>query len=255
MKKERFTCKRDHLTIRGECYRPDGTDLPIVIISHGFMANMGMCRKYAKLLAAQGYAAFIFDFNGGGLFNKSGGRTQDMSVLTEVKDLKAVLAFAKVQPWVDTSRVLLMGCSQGGFVSALTATSIGSSVNALVLFYPALCIPDDARRGQMMFARFDPANIPEIIQCGPMKLGRCYAESVIGMDSIREISSYNGPVLIVHGTADRIVPLRYAEQAAAAYPHGSLKIIEGGEHMFRGRHDKEAIATLTDFLREYFPVG
>ena len=34
MKKERFTCKRDDLTIRGEYYRPDGTDLPIVIISH-----------------------------------------------------------------------------------------------------------------------------------------------------------------------------------------------------------------------------
>ena len=30
----------------------------------------------------------------------------------------------------------------------------------------------------MMFAKFDPDNIPDVIPCGPMKLGRDYAASV-----------------------------------------------------------------------------
>ena len=37
-----------------------------------------------------------------------------------------------------------MGCSQGGFVSALVAAKNNFPIEKLVLFYPALCIPDDA---------------------------------------------------------------------------------------------------------------
>ena len=69
-----------------------------------------------------------------------------------------------------------------------------------------------------MFAKFDPNNIPEIINCGPMKLGRCYPADVIDMDPIEEIKFYRGPVLIVHGTKDRIVKLDYSKRAQQAYP-------------------------------------
>ena len=40
----------------------------------------------------------------------------------------------------------------------------------------------------MMFAGFDPQSIPEILNCGPMKLGRCYVKDVIDMDPIEEIN-------------------------------------------------------------------
>ena len=39
MKKNKFECKRDGLTIRGIEYKSEGNNLPIAIISHGFMAN------------------------------------------------------------------------------------------------------------------------------------------------------------------------------------------------------------------------
>ena len=71
-----------------------------------------------------------------------------------------------------------------GFVSALVAAKHPGLVDRLVLLFPALCIPDDARAGKMMFAQFDPQNIPEYIHCGPMKLGRCYPADVIDMDPI-----------------------------------------------------------------------
>lgn len=72
-------------------------------------------------------------------------------------------------------------------------------------------IPDDARAGRMMFAQFDPQNIPEYIHCGPMKLGRCYPADVIDMDPIGEIKEYPGPVLIIHGTRDGIVKLECSQ--------------------------------------------
>ncbi|MBO7253158.1 MAG: alpha/beta hydrolase, partial [Oscillospiraceae bacterium] len=117
----------------------------------------------------------------------------------------------------------------------------------LVLFYPALCIPDDARSGQMMFAKFDPKNIPQQINCGPMKLGRCYVADVIGMDAVEEIRNYHGPVLIVHGTKDTIVDPDYSRRAREAYPNAKLHMIANGAHSFSAKHDRIAIAHLRRF--------
>ena len=169
-----FECNRGDLTIRGTEYRPEGENLPVAIVCHGFMAWQDTVRQYAKELARMGYCAYCFDFCGGSVMKKgkSDGETTDMSVLTEVQDLEAVITYVQSLPYTG-SELLLMGCSQGGFVSALVAAKHPELVNKLVLFYPALCIPDDARAGKMMFAKFDPKNIPECINCGPMKLGRC----------------------------------------------------------------------------------
>ena len=244
-----FECKRGDLTIRGTEYRPEGDDLPVAIVSHGFMAFQDTVRHYARELARLGYCAYCFDFCGGSVMNKgkSDGATTDMSVLTEVQDLEAVIAY--VQSLTYTGReLLLMGCSQGGFVSALVAAKRPDLVSKLVLFYPALCIPDDARAGKMMLAKFDPKNIPERINCGPMKLGRCYVADVIDMDPIEEIKPYRGPVLIVHGTKDAIVAPDYSRQAQRAYPNAKLHSIEGGAHGFSKKHDAIAIAHLKRFL-------
>ena len=244
-----FECRRDHLTIRGTEYRPGGENLPVAIVCHGFMAWQDTVRHYAKELARMGYCAYCFDFCGGSVMKKgkSDGATTDMSVLTEVQDLEAVIEYVQSLPYTG-KELLLMGCSQGGFVSALTAAKHPGLVDKLVLFYPALCIPDDARAGKMMFAKFDPKNIPERINCGPMKLGRCYVADVIGMDPYEEIKPYRRPVLIVHGTKDNIVKLDYARQAQQAYPNAKLHIIEGGSHGFSKKHDAIAVAHLRRFV-------
>lgn len=243
-----FSCQRDGLTIRGTEYRPAGDNFPVAIVCHGFMAWQDTVRQYCKCLAELGYCAYCFDFCGGSVMKKgkSDGKTTQMSVLTEIKDLEAVIACVQSLSYTS-DELLLMGCSQGGFVSALTAAKHPGLVNKLVLFYPALCIPDDARAGKMMFARFDPNNIPEMINCGPMKLGRLYAADVIGMDPIREISTYSGPVLIVHGTKDKIVNLSYSQQSAASYKNAMLHIIEKGGHGFSRKHDAIAMEQLRRF--------
>ena len=63
--KSKFSCQRDGLTIRGYEYRPQGDNIPIAIVSHGFMANLMTVKHYTQFLASMGYAAFCFDFNGG----------------------------------------------------------------------------------------------------------------------------------------------------------------------------------------------
>ncbi len=250
----RFECYRDGLTIRGIEYRPSGDKLPIAIVSHGFMGKGEHFSQYAIKLAELGYCAYCFDFCGGSHESSSDGSTEDMTVLTEVRDLKAVISYAQSRPYTHSDNMLLMGCSQGGFVSALAAKELKKQVARLVLFYPALCIPDDARKGQMMFALFDPNDIPETIECGPMKLGRCYPAAVNQMDPYEEIKGFDGKVLIIHGTDDGIVKQSYAERAYEAYnstvpDRASLHIIKGGGHGFTGEHDEEAICLLAEFAK------
>lgn len=248
-----FSCEREGLTIRGTEYKPQGENLPVAIVCHGFMAFQDTVRQYAKALAALGYAAYCFDFCGGSVVKgKSDGKTTEMSVLSEMKDLEAVIAYVKSLSYTG-DELLLMGCSQGGFVSALTAAKHPGLVNKLVLFYPALCIPDDARSGKMMFAKFDPQNIPELLNCGPMKLGRCYVTDVIGMDPYEEIKGYRGNILLVHGTKDKIVNINYSKRAYEMYKASGAnieyKIIDGGTHGFSKKHDAIAIEMLKEFAR------
>lgn len=255
-----FECKRDGLTIRGTEYRPQGENLPIAIVSHGFMAFQDTVRQYAKLFAEMGYVSYCFDFCGGCVAKgKSDGLTTEMSVLTEVRDLAEVVAYARKQTYVNPEEIVLAGASQGGFVSALLAAKQEFPISKLVLFYPALCIPDDVRAGRIMFNKFDTDNIPERLNCGPMKLGRCYVTDVIELDPFDEIKKYPGEVFIVHGTADKIVNMEYAKKAYNAYmstkPVGmkdekrvTLKFIENGAHGFSKKHDEIAMEMVKEFL-------
>lgn len=251
IKRSEFSCVREGLKIRGTEFRPDtGERLPIAIVSHEFMCNRLFTARYALMLAKLGYAAFCFDFCGGCIVGSSGGKTTDMSVLTEMKDLKAVIEYAKSLPYTNTDRLVLMGCSQGGLVSALTAAELGDDVERLILFYPALSIPDDARKGHMIKARIDPKNIPDTFNCGIMRLGRRYAEDVMELDPFSDISRYKGRVLIVHGNADKLVDISYSRRAQAVYENAVLKEIGGAGHgFFAPQHLREATGVVREFMQ------
>lgn len=265
---EEFTCQRDGLRINGTMFKPKGNGpFKFVIVSHEFMMNRITTVHLAYSYAKMGFAAFCYDFNGGGTISQSEGKTTDMSVVTEVEDLKAVIAYAKAQPYTDNDQMYLHGCSQGGFVSALVAAELGAEqVKRLILFYPALSIPDDARKGQMIMARFDPQNVPDRLFCGPIVLGKRYPEDVMDWDPFEMISKYHGPVLIVFGTGDHIVDYQYGVKAYEAYvkadeealargeisamPPVELLSIKNGEHLFPvPKHRKTAVRAAKDFLR------
>ena len=80
----------------------------------------------------------------------------DMTVMTEKEDLSAVMDFVKTKDYVDQDHLFLLGQSQGGLVSALTAADRKDDVAAMILIYPAFCIADNAR--EMYDSAYD---IPE----------------------------------------------------------------------------------------------
>ena len=245
----KFSCKRDDLTIRGHIWGKQEGRQQAVILSHGFLANERSCFTYAKLLAGMGYLAVTYDFCGGGIICRSDGRKQDMTVLTEKKDLLAVIKAVREQ--FDVTDVFLLGCSQGGFVSGMTAAELGAeNIAGLILFYPAICIPDDARAGKMMFYKFDPENIPDLLGRFPMKLGGDYARCVINMDPYEELKGYEGPVFLIHGTADPIVNISYSQRLKDIYPHYTFVEIGGAGHGFKRKDDQKACEALKEFMED-----
>lgn len=247
-RKEDLQCARDGLNIVGGIYRPKNAEenVPLVICAHGFGGYNQAMQPYATALVKQGYAAIVFDFNGGGRSCRSDGATTDMSIFTEEADLKAVLKTAAAFPWVDKNRIYLLGCSQGGMVSAMVAADMPELVNALVLIYPAFSVADDARK------RYASAEeIPETETLMGLEIGRVYSESLLDYDPFADVTRYTGDVLIFHGTMDQTVDISWSQKAAEAYPCAELIVYEGEGHGFGGEKQNACISTILEFLNAH----
>lgn len=226
---------------------------PLVIICHGFTGN---CKEQiitilADDIVSDGMAALRFDFNGHG---KSEGRFQDMTVLNEIEDLKAVINWAMTQPWVES--ISLVGHSQGGVVAGMTAGQLGDSIiKSLVLMAPAAVLRDDALRGNTMGAVYDPWNmtadfieLPFSSNGNKILLGKEYIESTLTLPIYETSSKYNGPTLILHGTHDRVVPYSYSERYYKEMKNSTLKLIDGDDHGF-STSMKESCQTVADWFK------
>lgn len=267
MKKNAFECKRDNYTIRGFEFSDGNSEVkkPVAIISHGFMANQKSVERYAKLFAKCGYIAYTFDFVGGCIRGLSDGSLdKDMTLETEIADLKTVINYVKsnCRDHADVTRVTLMGCSQGGAVSAMTAGDLTSEIEKIILFFPALCIHDDSMKGQMIMYKFDPNNIPEKIHgFANIYLGGEYVRVAQKINIQDRMIPFKGPVLLLHGDHDTCVPLDYSIDAFEKYRESRedgddpdkgvfFYIIEKGKHDFRGFADIKAKAFLKDFITQ-----
>lgn len=252
IKKSAFSCKRGNFTVRGYEYKlRENSGIPVVL-SHGFLANQKIMKKYAKALAEAGYVAFTYDFCGGALLGKSDGKFSDMSIDTEKDDLKAVVAYTRTLEGLRHDRLVLLGASQGGFVSCLVAAEWKDAVDRLVLLYPALCIPDDAKKGKMLTLTFDPADIEGTLRSKPFRFSAEYPRSAMGIDIYAEIAKIDAPVLIVHGDADKIVSPGYSERAVAVAPNknSELAVLKGAKHGFNKKQYREATDRAVAFLRK-----
>lgn len=249
---EDLWCQRGSNRIYGVLYRPldAGTKLPLVIMAHGFGGTHGNVRAYAEAVSRKGFLCYCLDFCGGGNGSRSDGSTTEMSIFTEREDLTAVVGQLKSLPEVDSSRIILMGESQGGMVSAITASQMPDEILCLALFYPAFCIPDDAKQRYPT-----PADIPNRSSPWGTELGRAYYEGLYDFDVYAEIGKFTKPVLLLHGDRDNIVDISYAQQAAETYQQVEYHVLHGAGHGFYGSSQTQAIEYLQEWLERQVQSG
>lgn len=233
-------------SIYGRLYEPRGKqNPPLVILSHGFGGNLGNTEDYAVSFAQKGFASYAFDFCGGGYGSKSSGKMTEMSVLTEAADLSAVLDFFKNYSGIDSEKIFLFGESQGGFVSTYVAAELAEDVAALIAFYPAYVLQDDSKARNP-----NPESGSETQNIMGMTVGKIYDVDAQSFDIYDVMKNYAGKVLIVHGTADSIVPLSYSERAEKTFSDANLITIPGANHGFYGSAKEKATTYALDFLEE-----
>ena len=233
-------------TLYGELLLPEGKSgpLPTVICCPGFGTGFQFCKKTVGMcLAMSGFAAYCFDFYGGCKGSKSGGTMPEMSIFTERDDLSAVIGHVKMLDVVDRENLFLLGESQGGCVVGITAPRHRDDIRAMVQYYPAFCIPDDARK---QFASV--SDIPETYKVFNQKIGRAYAEKLLDFDIWQEIAPYDRPVLIIHGDADQVVNISYSRQAAEVYEDAQLVCLPGEDHSFTVKGKLHAAKLAFDFF-------
>ncbi len=223
-----FTIQDGKDTIFGVLCRPaDEKRHPAIIISHGYNASCSYFEDYCRYYAQHGIVAYVYDFCGGSADSRSSGKTTDMTLFTERDNLLAVYQAISGLDCVDPRKIFLLGESQGGMVTALCTELLQEKVRAMILYYPAFCIPEDWRR------RFPKEeDIPETMEFWGMTLGKAYFTSMRNMRVFDEIGTYQGEVLILYGEKDLVVPIESMYQAENAYRQARLVVLRQEGHGF-----------------------
>lgn len=230
---------------------PETEKCPMVILMHGIFSsgNIVPIPALARELADNGIASIRFDFGG---HWRSEGEMQQMTIGKEIEDALAMWEYARSLPYVR--EIGLLGHSQGGVVASMTAgilESRGEKPAGLVLIAPGSVVQDACRNGRFFGAEFNPADPPEFVKCfGIMKLGREYILSTQDLDIYGTAKDYTGPVRLIHGSKDTIVPMSCSERYVETYGDRSELIVVEGENHLITRKKKKVVVLSVGFFKE-----
>lgn len=244
--------KRDGLTLRGTFTKPNTDKFNLVILMHGFTSNRGiepdqLLYQLALRLAANNLATLRFDFNGHGT---SDGKFEDMTVLNEISDGKAILDYARNIPGVE--KIYLLGHSQGGVVASMLAGYYPEKIAKLALLAPAATLKDDALKGNTQGFTYDPHNIPDTL---PIKkgltLGGFYLRTAQTLPIYEVAQEYHGPVCLIHGLKDTVVNKIASVRYDEVYVDDKLHLLADADHGFSiGNSRQEALDIVAKFFSE-----
>ncbi len=243
-------CTSNGKRMWGKVFVPKSSarQVPLVIIGHGYNSSFRETQPYAEALASRGVAACIFDFCGGSMNSKSEGKTTEMSVFTESKDMEAVMKASGKWDFVDQQRVVLMGCSQGGLVASITAAANADKVNSLILIYPALGIGYDAVNKHPK-----EAITSEKFTLMGLDISHVFYDKLIGYNVYEDIRKFRNPVVSIYGDKDPITANNSMEKAKESFGQFETRPIPNGTHGFpHPKHLKKAIDYVIDFAGIYF---
>ncbi|MFD0714854.1 alpha/beta hydrolase family protein [Paenibacillus sp. GCM10027626] len=222
---------------------------PIVVICHGFIGNrMGTDRLFveaAERLLAEGYLVLRFDYGGCG---ESSGDYGSGGLDVLIEQTRTVLDYALGLDMVDPDRLTLLGHSLGGAVAVLTAAR-DNRVKSLILWAAVAHPYMDIRN------IISTKAVEEIEHTGKTdhfhyELTKRFTDSLIEYQPLTELRGYNGDVLLIHGTADHVVPVDYCflyQKMFWLRKEGGCdkEVILQGDHTFSSKAAREHVFEAT----------
>ena len=211
----------------------------LVVIGHGVTANKdrAWATSLEAALSAEAIASLRFSFSGNGA---SEGDFRASTVSKEVSDLGAVLDAVGARP------ICFVGHSMGGAVGVLRAAS-DARIRLLVSLAGMVHTHDFAQRkfGELTPERDLMWDKPE---CPLSSAFLADMEQVAS--TAPRAAEVRVPWLLVHGSADTVVPCAESREVAALAPQATLHELEGADHLFSGAHEAQAAALVASWVRE-----
>ncbi len=218
---------------------------PLCILVHGFTGHMEEDHIIAaqQAMNSKGIAVLRAEMYGHG---RSGGTFREHTLFKWITNALAVVKYAKSLDFV--SELYMSGHSQGGMLTMLIGGMCPDDFAAILPLSPAWMIPEQARAGEILGAKFDPAHIPESIVGSHWELGGDYLRVAQMIHVEDAIPRYKGRVYIVHGDKDEAVPYSYGVKAAELYENAELVTIHGANHCYNNGHIEEMAAAVERFF-------
>lgn len=247
-------------------YEDTGGDSPAIVFSHGLLMDSSMFVPQVQALRGQ-WRCISWDERGHGQ-TADAAHCDPFTYYDSADDLAALLAHLGVQ------QAVLVGMSQGGYLSLRCALTHPEVVRALVLIdtqalqedpqkmvgHEALVkawleggLSDDISAvvaytilgdgwadASVWQAKWKQVTVPNLLQCFTTLGSR---------DDISDrISTINVPALVVHGALDHAIDLSSAQALHDALPHAQMVVVPGGGHASNLTHPEPVNAALTAFL-------
>ena len=174
----------------------------LLIYFHGNAGNIGHRLPDLRLLSQMGVNVLGVGYRG---YGKSTGKPSEAGIYS---DGRAALAYAAEILGIDPSHIILLGRSIGSTV----AVEVGQSRSLAGLI---LVTPLSSGKAAAWANGY-----------GPLALlaGRAF-------DNLAKIKNLNSPLLVIHGTADEVIPFEHGrELCAAANPPKTFVPIPGAGH-------------------------
>ena len=252
------------LDLHAQAWLPDASPRAAIALAHGLGEHSGRYADVAERLVAAGYAVYAVDHRGHG---KSPGPRANIERFDHVVSDFCAFAgrTAREHPGTD---VFLLGHSMGGAIAFASALRLQDHLRGLVLSAPVLALDGSVPRWQHACARVlaavapnvgvmsiapaaisrDPRVVREyqddpLVHHGPIP-ARTAVELVTASRTFPALAlRLKLPVLLMHGTADHLVPLAPARTVHQAIPskERTLRYYEGLYHELFNEPEREQV--------------
>jgi len=218
---------------RGSCVLLHGIP-SIVPPEPGDTGYAGLAGRFA----AEGWAAAWVDMRA------VRGSKGSFSIEGWVRDARTTIDAVRSTEGASGLPLALIGSSAGGAV-ACEVVARGAPVDALaMLAAPAswLSYAADPVAGTQRITQDAGMVLSEEVLADPT----AWAAEFDAVSPEKSIVKVKVPTLVIHGTADDVVPVHHADLLRERAPRAEIRIIEGAGHQLR--RDEIALETLLDWL-------
>lgn len=249
-------------------YEDTGTGAPVLVFSHGLLMDHSMFAPQVDALRHR-YRCISWDERGHGL-TANNRMCEPFSYYDSANDLAALLDHLGVK------RAILVGMSQGGYLSLRAALKYPAIVQAMVLIDTQAGPEDPAKMPGYAVMIEDYASnglseetgaILEHVILGdgwsgavawkekwaswqPHNLLQCFNTLGSRDDISGKLGAITVPVLVIHGDSDVAIEPERAKAMADALPNARMELIVGGGHASNLTHPDQVNPLIEAFIAQ-----